>query len=62
MKLDLIRQRIFEWEGMSSRFVMTSYLKYYKSSMPLVFTEHGGTMSSNVLGSKTEMGNRIPLC
>lgn len=39
-----------EWSDMSSQFVMTS--KRPKSAIPMVFTEHGVTMLSNVLRSK----------
>ena len=40
-----------EWENMSSQIVMTSRTKRPKSSPPLAFTEHGVTMSANVLKS-----------
>jgi hypothetical protein len=40
-----------EWKKMSSQFVMTSRTKRPKSSLPLAFTEHGVTMSANVLKS-----------
>jgi len=40
-----------EWENMSSQIVMTSGYKRPKSSLPLVFTEHGVTMLSSVLRS-----------
>ena len=41
-----------EWETMSSQIVMTSSYKRPKTSLPLVFTEHGVTMLANVLKSK----------
>jgi len=40
-----------EWQNISSQFVMTSRAKRPKSSLPYAFTEHGATMSSNVLNS-----------
>ncbi len=40
-----------EWETMSSQIVMTSPSKRPKSALPLVFTEHGVAMLSNVLHS-----------
>jgi hypothetical protein len=41
-----------EWDDMSSQIVMTSSSKRPKTALPLVFTEHGVTMLSNVLKSK----------
>jgi hypothetical protein len=41
-----------EWQNMSSQIVMTSATKRPKSALPLVFTEHGVTMLSNILKSK----------
>lgn len=41
----------FEWEQMSSQFVMTSRMKRPKKSMPYAFTEHGVIMLSSVLRS-----------
>ena len=41
-----------EWKNMSSQFVMTSQSKRPKSSVPLVFTEHGVVMLSSILRSE----------
>jgi|SRR4051812_13116015 len=41
-----------EWDDMSSQIVMTFSSKRPKTALPLVFTEHGVTMLSNVLKSK----------
>ena len=46
-----------EWEDMSSRFVMISRAKRSKSSTPYAFTEHGVTLSANVLSSDVSMSN-----
>jgi len=40
-----------EWKNMSLQIVTTSGSKRPKSSLPLVFTEHGVTMLSSVLRS-----------
>jgi hypothetical protein len=42
----------WEWENMSSQFVMTSRIKRPKSAAPLAFTEHGVVMLSSVLRSE----------
>jgi hypothetical protein len=41
-----------EWSEMSSQIVMTSSSKRPKSALPLVFSEHGVAMLSNVLKSE----------
>ena len=41
-----------EWNIMSSQFVMTYKSKRLKIALPLVFTEHGVAMLSNILKSK----------
>ena len=41
-----------EWNIMSSQFVMTYKSKRPKIALPLVFTEHGVAMLSNILKSK----------
>jgi ORF6N domain len=41
-----------EWKNMSSQIVMTYSYKRPKTSLPLVFTEHGVSMLANVLKSK----------
>lgn len=43
----------FEWENMSSQFVMTSLSKRPKKALPYAFTEHGVVMLSSVLRSET---------
>ena len=48
-----------EWKNMSSQFVMTSRAKRPKSSLPLAFTEHGVTMSANVLKSEVAIEKSI---
>lgn len=48
-----------EWDNMSSQFVMTS--KRPKSALPLVFTEHGVTMLSSILRSKTAIQINIQI-
>ena len=42
-----------EWQSMLSQIVMTLRTKRPKSALPLVFTEHGVTMLSSILNSKT---------
>jgi len=49
----------YEWHSMSSQFVMTS--KRPKSALPLVFTEHGVTMLSSILRSKTAIQVNIQI-
>ncbi len=41
----------YEWEDISSQFVMTSRSKRPKSALPLAFTEHGVVMLSSILKS-----------
>lgn len=48
-----------EWNIMSSQFVMTS--KRPKTALPLVFTEHGVTMLSSILRSKTAIQINIQI-
>jgi hypothetical protein len=50
-----------EWQSMSSQFVMTSKSKRPKSALPLVFTEHGVTMLSSILRSKTAIQINIQI-
>ncbi|MFZ4454709.1 MAG: ORF6N domain-containing protein [Bacteroidales bacterium] len=50
-----------EWSSMLSQYVMTSMLKRPKSSLPLVFTEHGVTMLSGVLRSETAIQINIQI-
>lgn len=50
-----------EWYNMSSQFVMTSKSKRPKSALPLVFTEHGVTMLSSILRSKTAIQINIQI-
>ena len=49
----------YEWFNMSSQSVMTS--KRPKASLPFVFTEHGVTMLSSVLKSKTAIEINIQI-
>ena len=51
----------YEWNSMSSQFVMTSKSKRPKSALPLVFTEHGVTMLSSILRSKTAIQVNIQI-
>ena len=51
----------YEWNSMSSQIVMTSKSKRPKSALPLVFTEHGVTMLSSVLRSKTAIQINIQI-
>jgi len=51
----------YEWNNMSSQFVMTSKSKRPKSALPLVFTEHGVTMLSSILRSKTAIQVNIQI-
>ena len=51
----------YEWNSMSSQFVMTSKSKRPKSAIPLVFTEHGVTMLSSILRSKTAIQINIQI-
>jgi|GEM_PF-2334369 len=51
----------YEWNNMSSQFVMTSKSKRPKSALPLVFTEHGVTMLSSVLRSKAAIQINIQI-
>ena len=50
-----------EWQNMSSQFVMTSKSTRPKSALPLVFTEHGVTMLSSILRSKTAIQVNIQI-
>lgn len=51
----------YEWFNMSSQSVMTSKSKRPKASLPFVFTEHGVTMLSSVLKSKTAIEINIQI-
>ncbi len=51
----------YEWFAMSSQSVMTSKSKRPKTSLPFVFTEHGVTMLSSVLKSKTAIEINIQI-
>jgi len=51
----------YEWNSMSSQFVMTSKSKRPKSALPLVFTEHGVTMLSSILRSKAAIQINIQI-
>jgi hypothetical protein len=51
----------YEWHSMSSQFVMTSKSKRPKSALPLAFTEHGVTMLSSILRSKTAIQVNIQI-
>jgi hypothetical protein len=50
-----------EWKNMSSQIVTTSGSKRPKSSLPLVFTEHGVTMLSSVLRSDIAVNMSIQI-
>ena len=51
----------YEWQSMSSQFVMTSKSKRPISALPYAFTEHGVTMLSGVLRSTIAIKVNIQL-